>query len=69
MLRDNHANKNPFDVSIVVNDFNFKSALWFSDGKTTYEGGRVKNLISQYGLEQTINEPIPFEIIARCITI
>ena len=32
-------------------------------------GARVKNLTSQCGLEQTINEPTPFKIKARSITI
>ena len=61
ILRDNNANKKPFDVSIIVNDFNVKSAVWFSDSETTYEGARVKNLTSQCELEQTINEPTPLK--------
>ena len=68
-MLDNNATKNPFDVSIIVNYFNAKSIVWFSDSKTTYEGGRVKNLTFQYGLEQIIKEPTPFKITARCVKI
>ena len=48
--------KNPF-LSVVIGDFNARSSKWWTDDKTTQEGLKIENLLSQYSLSQVINEP------------
>ena len=48
--------KNPF-LTVVVGDFNARSSKWWTDEKTTQEGLKIENLLSQFSLSQIINEP------------
>ena len=48
--------KNPF-LTVVIGDFNAKSSKWWIDDKTTQEGLKIENLLSQFSLSQVINEP------------
>ena len=47
--------KNPF-LTVVIGDFNAKSSEWWIDDKTTQEGIKIENLLSQFSLSQVINE-------------
>ena len=51
--------KNPF-LSVVIGDFNARSSKWWTDDKTTQEGLKIENLLSQYSFSQVINEPTHF---------
>ena len=46
---------------LFTGDFNAHSQLWWSDGKTTFEGKEIENLISSLNLHQVISEPTNFE--------
>ena len=48
--------KNPF-LTAVIGDFNAKSSKWWIDDKTTQEGLKIENLLSQFSLSQVLNEP------------
>ena len=48
--------KNPF-LTVVIGDFNAKSSKWWIDDKTTEEGLKLENLLSQFSLSQVIIEP------------
>ena len=48
--------KNPLLI-VVIGDFNAKSSKWWIDDKTTQEGLKIENLLSQFSLSQVINEP------------
>ena len=48
--------KNPF-LTIAVDDFNAKSSKCSANDKTTQEGLKIENLLSQFCLSQVINEP------------
>ena len=48
--------KNPF-LTVVIGDFNARSSKWWTDEKTTQEGLKIENLLSQFFLSQVINEP------------
>ena len=48
--------KNPF-LTVVIGDFNARSSKWWTDDKTTQEGLKIENLLSQFSLSQVINEP------------
>ena len=48
--------KNPF-LTVVIGDFNAKSSKWWIDDKTTQEGLKIENLLSQFSLSQVIIEP------------
>ena len=50
------AAKNPYLISIL-GDFNAKLSTWYRSDKSTYEGSRIDGLVSNYGLQQLINEP------------
>ena len=50
------AQKNPF-VTAVIGNFNARSPKWWIDDKTTQEGLKIENLLSQFSLSQVINEP------------
>ena len=50
------ANKNPYLI-IILGDFNAKSSNRYKHSKTTYEGSKIKTIISQFGLKQLIQEP------------
>ena len=52
--------ENPYAV-LFTGDFNAHSQLWWSDGKTTFEGKEIENLISSLNLHQVISEPTNFE--------
>ena len=41
------AQKNPF-LTVVIGDFNAKSSKWWIDDKTTQEGLKTENLLSQF---------------------
>ena len=47
--------KNPF-LTVVISDFNAKSSKCWIDDKTTQEGLKTENLLSQLSLSQLINE-------------
>ena len=48
--------KNPF-LTVVIGDFNRRSSKWWTDDKTTQEGHKIENLLSQFSLLQVINKP------------
>ena len=48
--------KNPF-LTVVIGDFNGRSSKWWTDDKTTQEGHKIENLLSQFSLLQVINKP------------
>ena len=48
--------KNPV-LTVVIGDFNAKSSKWQTDAKTSQEGLKIENLLSQFFLSQVINEP------------
>ena len=48
--------KNPF-LTVVIGDFNTRSSKWWTDDKTTQEGLKIENLLSQFSFSQVINEP------------
>ena len=48
--------KNPF-LAAVIGDFNARSSKWWTDDKTTQEGLKIENLLSQFSLSQVINKP------------
>ena len=50
------ATKNPYLICIS-DDFNAKLSTWCRSVKSTYEGSRIDGLVSNYGLQQLINEP------------
>ena len=50
------AAKNPYLICIS-DDFNAKLSTWCRSVKSTYEGSRIDGLVSNYGLQQLINEP------------
>ena len=41
---------------VVLGDFNAQTKGWYSLSKTTYEGTRIDDIMSQFGLEQLIHE-------------
>ena len=41
----------------ILGDFNAKLSTWCRSDKSTYEGSRIDDLVSNYGLQQLINEP------------
>ena len=48
--------KNPF-LTVVIGDFNSRSSEWWTNDKTTQEGLKIENLLSQFSLSQVTNEP------------
>ena len=48
--------KNLF-LTVVIGDFNARSSKWWTDDKTTREGLKIENLLSQFSQSQVINEP------------
>ena len=53
---DATAAKNPYLIGIL-GDFNAKLSTWCRSDKSNYEGSRIDGLISNYGLQELINEP------------
>ena len=53
---DTIAAKNPYLIGIL-GDFNAKLSTWCRSDKSNYEGSRIDGLVSNYGLQQLINEP------------
>ena len=51
------AQKNPFLLT-AVGDFNAISSNWYNKYKLSFEGNTIKNITSQLGLNQIINEPM-----------
>ena len=47
--------KNPFLI-MVIGNLNTRSSKWWTDNKTTEEGLKIENLLSQFSLSQVINE-------------
>ena len=47
---------NPF-IIVAIGDFNAKSSKWHTGHTTTFEGCKIEAIISQFGLQQIINEP------------
>ena len=43
--------------TVVIDNFNARSSKWWIDDKTTQEGLKIENLLSQFSLSQVINEP------------
>ena len=50
------APKNPYLIGIL-GDFNAKISTWCRSDKSTYEGSRIDDLVSNCSLQQLINEP------------
>ena len=48
--------KNPYLI-FILGDFNTKLNTWCRSDKSTYEGSRIDGLVSNYGLQQLINQP------------
>ena len=48
--------KNPFLI-MVIGNLNTRSSKWWTDNKTTEEGLKIENLLSQFSLSQVINKP------------
>ena len=48
--------KNPFLI-VVIGNFNGRSSKWWTDDKTTQQGLKIENLLSQFSLSQVINTP------------
>ena len=48
--------KNPFLV-VAIGDFNAKSKSWYINDSTTSQGNVLRNITSQFGLQQIIKEP------------
>ena len=46
---------NPF-LMVAIGDFKAKSSKWYTGDTTTSEGSTIQAIISQFGLEQIINE-------------
>ena len=44
---------NPF-LTVVLGDFNTESNLWYKNDKATYEGSKIDDIASQFGLHQLI---------------
>ena len=44
-------------LTVVLGDSNAKSSLWYKNDKTTYEGSKIDDTASHFGLYQLINEP------------
>ena len=42
---------------MAAGDFNAKSSKWHCQGKSTFEGNIIDNIISQFGSCQEIKEP------------
>ena len=55
--------KDPYLIDILC-DFNAKLSTWCRSDKSTYEGSRIDGLVSNYGLQQLINEPTRIELVA-----
>ena len=49
------AQRNPF-LMVVIGDFNAKSKHWCSQDSTNFEGITIKNVTSQFGINQIIKE-------------
>ena len=45
----------PF-LTDVIGDFNARSSKWWTDNKTTQEGLKIENLLSQFPFSQLINK-------------
>ena len=43
---------------VILGDFNAKSSNWYKHDKTTCEGSKIEAITSQFGLKQSIQEPI-----------
>ena len=50
------ANHYPFLI-VVLGDFNVKSENWSKHDKTSYEGAKIDNLTTEFGLQQIVEEP------------
>ena len=48
--------RKPF-LTAALGDFNVKYKIWFDQNNALYEGSILNDLMSQYGLTQTIHEP------------
>ena len=53
---DTTAAKNPYLIG-SLGDFNSNQSTWCRSDKSTYEGSRIDGLVSNYGLQQLINQP------------
>ena len=54
---DTIAAKNPF-LMVILGDFNAKLSTWCNSDKSNYEGIKIDGLVSKFGLQQLIKEPI-----------
>ena len=52
---DKWSNKSPYLI-VVLSDFNVKSSHCYKHNKATYEGSKIDEIISQFGLQQLIKE-------------
>ena len=41
----------------ILGDFNAELSTWYRSDKSTYEGSRMDGLVSNYALQQLLNEP------------
>ena len=54
-------------LTVILDDFNAKSSLWWNNAITTYEGSKIDGVTSQFGLQQIIKEPTRFVGDSLCI--
>ena len=52
-------------ITVILDDFNTKSNLYYNIDITTYEGSKIDGVTSQFGLQQIIQEPKCIELIFR----
>ena len=50
-------NKNPFLI-VALGDFNAKTTNWYKNDINSYEGLKIHTITYQFGLQQSINEPL-----------
>ena len=56
LILDTLTNSNPFVIA-SVGDFNAKTTKWYKNDRTSYETSTIDVIISQFDLQQLINEP------------
>ena len=54
---DSIINKNRFLI-VALGNLNAKTTKWYKNDIDSYEGLKIDTIISQFDLQQTINEPI-----------
>ena len=44
-------------LTVILDDYNAKSSLWYNRDITTYEGSKIDGITSQSGLQNIMKEP------------